>query len=139
MTNAPQIHITNCSSELRGYFHEAGQIMCSIFQRAVQAYAAKLKFYPSQALPLVGTRFFRLVKISPMDMRSPARRPRDDRETSGRKSGVMSRALATTTPPSNRQDDSQDSLPCTERERAIAAPETCETACPNLNHDTPKI
>jgi hypothetical protein len=101
-------------------------------QGAGQAYAAGLIFYAEQALPLVRTRILRLAQISPIAARSPARRSRDGRETSGKKSGIMSRACprngrtaATAMPPSNCQDDSQDSLPCTRRDRAMAAPETC--------------
>jgi hypothetical protein len=55
--------------------------------------------------------------------RSPARRSRDGRETSGKKSGEISRVIsaqrpgngrtvATAMPPNVRQDDSQDNLPC---------------------------
>ena len=91
-----------------------------------------------QALPLVWTRFFRLAHISPMVARSPVRRSRDGRESSGKKSGEMSRVIsaqrpgngrtvATAMPPNVRQDDSQDNLPCAGFGRAMSAPETCET------------
>ena len=91
-----------------------------------------------QALPLVWTRFFRLAHISPMVARSPARRSRDGRESSGKKSGEMShvisaqrpsksRTVATAMPPNVRQDDSQGNLPRAGFERAMSAPETCET------------
>lgn len=134
-TGAHQISVTNCTAKLRSHIHEAGKIRCNNWQGVGQAYAAELKFYTRQALPLVTTRILRLAKISPKVARSAARRPRDGRETSGKKSGVMSRAwprngrtAARTMPPSNRQDDSQGILPCTGRERAMAAPETRETA-----------
>ena len=91
-----------------------------------------------QALPLVRTRFLRLANSSPKTARSPARRSRDGRETSGKKSGEISRvmsaqlpgngrAVATAMPPSVRQDDSQDNLPCAGLGRAMSAPETGET------------
>ena len=91
-----------------------------------------------QALPLVWTRFLRLANISPKIARSPARRSRDGRESSGKKSGEMSRVIsaqrpgngrtvATAMPPNVRQDDSQDNLPCAGFGRAMSAPETCET------------
>jgi hypothetical protein len=80
------------------------------------------RFDRVEALPLVWTRFFRLAHISPMVARSPVRRSRDGRETSGKKSGEMSRVIsaqrpsngrtvATAMPPNVRQDDSQDNLP----------------------------
>ena len=91
-----------------------------------------------QALPLVRIRFLRLANSSPKTARSPARRSRDGRETSGKKSGEIScamsaqfpgngRAVATAMPPHVRQDDSQDNLPCAGLGRAMSAPETCET------------
>jgi len=96
------------------------------------------RLYRVQALPLVRTRFLRLANSSPKIARSPARRSRDGRETSGKKSGEIScamsaqfpgigRAVATAMPPSVRQDDSQDNLPCAGLGRAMSAPETCET------------
>jgi len=91
-----------------------------------------------QALPLVWTRILRLAQISPLEARSPARRPHDDREISGKTSGEISRrksescpgngrAVATAMPPDVRQGDSQDNLCCTGYGRAMSAPETCET------------
>jgi hypothetical protein len=91
-----------------------------------------------QALPLSQLRFFRLAICSPMVARSPARRLRDGRETSGKTSGEMSRVMpaqcpgngrsvTTAMPPNVRQDDSQDNLPCARLGRAMSAPETCET------------
>jgi len=103
--------------------HEARKIRCNKVQDTVQAYAAGLIFYAEQALPLVWTRFFRLAKSSPKLARSPARRSRDGRETSGKKSGEMSRVISAQRPgngrtvanamlPNIRQDGSQDNLPC---------------------------
>jgi len=96
------------------------------------------RFDRVEALPLVWSRFFRLAHISPMVARSPKRRSRDGRESSGKKSGEMSRVIsaqrpgngrtvATAMPPNVRQDDSQDNLPCAGFGRAMSAPETCET------------
>ncbi len=90
-----------------------------------------------QALPLVKTRFFRLARISPMAARSPARRSCDGRETSGKKSGGISRvmaaqllgnsrATANAMPPDGRADNSQDNLFCAGLGRAMSAPETGE-------------
>ena len=45
------------------------------------------RFDRVEALPLVWTRFLRLANSSPKTARSPARRSRDGRETSGKKSG----------------------------------------------------
>ena len=91
-----------------------------------------------QALPLVWTRFLRLANSSSKTARSPARRSRDGRETSGKKSGEMSRVMsaqrpgngrtvAAAMPPGVRQEDSQDNSPCAGLGRAMSAPETCET------------
>ena len=110
------------------------------------------RFDRVEALPLVWTRFLRLAHISPMVARSPARRSRDGRATSGKTTGEISRVIsaqrpgngrtvATATPPDGRTDDSQDNLPCAGYERAMSAPETCETTHQNLivNHDTKKL
>ena len=136
--NALQIHVTNCTAKLRSHVHEAGKIQCNNLQGAGQAYAAELKFYRVQALPLVKTRFLRLANSSPKTARSPARRSRDGRATSGKATGKISRvmaaqrpgngrAVATAMPPDGRADDSQDNLPCSLLGRAMSAPETCET------------
>jgi len=96
------------------------------------------RFDRVEALPLVWTRILRLAQISPLEARSPARRPHDDREISGKTSGEISRrksescpgngrAVATAMPPDVRQGDSQDNLCCTGYGRAMSAPETCET------------
>ncbi len=96
------------------------------------------RFDRVEALPLVSTRFLRLANSSPKTARSPARRSRDGRETSGKKSGEISRVMsaqrpgngrtvATAMPLNVRQDGSQDNLPCAGHGRAMSAPETCET------------
>jgi hypothetical protein len=133
-----QIHVTNCTTKLRAQVHEARKIQCNNAQGTVQAHIIELSFYAEQALPLVQTRILRLAQISPLDTRSPARRPRDGRETSGKTSGEISRrksescpgngrAVATAMPPNVRQGGSQDNLRCTGYGRAMSAPETCET------------
>ncbi len=92
------------------------------------------RFDRVEALPLVRTRFLRLAKISPKIARSPARRSRDGRKPSGKKSGEISRVIsaqrlgngrtvATAMPPNIRQDNS----PCAGHGHAMSAPETCET------------
>ena len=96
------------------------------------------RFDRVEALPLVSTRILRLANSSPKIARSPARRSRDGRETSGKKSGEMSRIMSAQRPgngrtvaaamPSNvRQDNSQDGSPCAGFGCAMSAPETCET------------
>ena len=96
------------------------------------------RFYRVEALPLVSTRFLRLANSSPKTARSPARRSRDGRATSGKATGKISRVMAAqrpgngrtaavAMPPDGRTDDSQDNLPCAGCERAMSAPETCET------------
>ena len=91
-----------------------------------------------EALPLNFVRFLRLAIRSPMIQRSPARRSRNGREPSGKKSGEISRVMsaqrpgngrtvATAMPPNVRQDGSQDNLPCAGLGRAMSVQETCET------------
>ncbi len=135
---ALQIRATNCPTKLHAHFHEARKIRCNSVQGTVQAHIIELSFYAEQALPLVRTRILRLAQISPLDTRSPARRPRDGRETSGKTSGEISRrksescpgngrAVATAMPPTVQQGGSQDNSRCTGYGRAMAASETCET------------
>jgi len=111
-----------------------GTIFKSRCSRTVLCY----RFDRVEALPLVSTRFLRLANSSPKTARSPARRSRDGRETSGKKSGEISRVMsaqrpgngrtvATAMPLNVRQDDSQDNLPCAEFGRAMSAPKTYET------------
>ena len=136
--SALQIGVTNCTNRLRAHVHEARKVVCNKIQSAVQEHVPELEFYAREALPLVKTRFLRLVKISPLAARSPARRSRDGRATSGKTTGEISRvmsaqspgngrAVATAMPPTVRRDDTQDNLPCAGCERAMSAPETGET------------
>ena len=110
----------------------------TIFKSRCSRTVVCYRFYRVEALPLVWTRFLRLANSSPKIVRSPARRSRDGRETSGKKSGEMSRVMsaqcpgngrtvAAAMPPNVRQDDSQDNLRCAGVGRAMSAPETCET------------
>jgi len=106
------------------------------------------RFDRVEALPLNFVRFLRPAKSAPKTARSPARRSRDGRETSGKKSGEISRVMsaqlpgngrtvAAATPPNVRQDDSQDNLPCAGLGRAMSAPEACE-ATRNLAAQQPR-
>jgi hypothetical protein len=133
-----QIHVTNCTTKLNARIHEMQILWCNSWQGAGQAYAAELEFFTRQALPLRNRRILRLAQSSPMVVRSPARRQRDDRAMSGKMAGrsprVMSaqlpgsgRSMAAAMPPNVRQDGSQDNLFCAGRGRAMSAPETCET------------
>jgi hypothetical protein len=133
-----QISVTNYTTKLHSHVHEGRIIQCNNVSSMVQKHGCKYCFYAKQALPLPTGRILRLAGSSPMNARSPARRSRDGRETSGKKSGKMSRVMsaqlpsngrtvATAMPPSIRQDDSQDNLPCAGLGRAMSAPETYET------------
>jgi hypothetical protein len=119
-------------------FTEHDKSDATIFKSLCKRMAVSKCFYRVEALPLVSTRFLRLAKSSPKLARSPARRSRDGRKPSGKKSGEMSRVIsaqrpgngrtvATAMPPNVRQDNSQDNLPCAGHGRAMTAPETCET------------
>jgi|HubBroStandDraft_6_1064221.scaffolds.fasta_scaffold878509_2 hypothetical protein len=63
-----------------------------------------------QAVPLVWTRFFRLANSSPTIARNPARRSRDEREPSDKKSCDMSRVMSEQFPDNVQADDSQDDV-----------------------------
>ncbi len=110
----------------------------TIFKSRCSRTAVSYRFRGGQALLLSQAKVFRLAHISPMVARSPARRSRDGRATSGKTSGEMSRATAVQLPgsgrtvaramlPTVRQDDSQDNLPCARLGRAVSSSETCET------------
>ena len=110
----------------------------TIFKSRCSCTVLCYRFDRVEALPLVWTRFLRLAHISPMVARSPVRWSRDGRESSGKKSGEMSRVIsaqrpgngrtvAAATPPNVRQDNSQDGSPCAGLGRAMSAPEACET------------
>ena len=121
----------------------------NIFKSLCKRTVVSKCFYTREALPLVSTRFLRLANSSPKTARSPARRSRDGRATSGKTTGEISYAMsaqrpgngwtvATAMPLNVRQDDSQDNLLRAGLGRAMSAPETCEATHQNLmvNHDT---
>lgn len=131
-------HVTNCTHKLHGHFHEAQKIQCNNVSSSVRSQIIDSHFLQIEALPLVSTRILRLANSSPKIARSPARRSRDGRETSGEKSSKISRVMsaqrpgngrtvATAMPPNVRQDGSQDNLSCAGLGCAMSAPETCET------------
>jgi hypothetical protein len=120
---------------LHSHRHEARKIRCNNVQRTVQAHIVNLSFFTSQALPLVKARFLRLANSSPKTARSPARRSRDSRATSGGISAQRpgnGRAVATAMPPDGRADDLQDNLPCSRLGRA-------NVRAGNLRDDSPQI
>jgi len=129
-----QIASLICTATFKNRVKLGATIFKSRCSRTVVCY----RFYRVEALPLVKTRFLRLANSSPKTARNPARRSRDGREPSGKKSGEIShvmfaqrpgngRTVATAMPLDGRADDSQDNLPCAGCERAMSAPETCET------------
>ncbi len=136
--SALQISVTNCPTKSHAHVHEARKIQCNNVQSTVQTHIIELSFYAEQALPLVWTRILRLAESSPTTVRSPARRSRDGRATTGKTTGEISRvisaqspgndrAIATAMPPTIQRDNMQDNLPCGGCERAMSAPETGET------------
>jgi hypothetical protein len=119
-------------------FAKRVKLGATIFKSRCSRTVLCYRFDRVEALPLVSTRFLRLANSSPKTARSPARRSRDGRETSGKKSGEIShvmsaqrpgngRTVATAMPLNVRQDGSQDNLPCAEFGRAMSAPKTYET------------
>jgi len=129
-----QVAGSNCMA----IFTKRDKSKATMFKAWCKSTVDGYRLYRVEALPLVWTRFFRLAHISPMVARSPVRWSRDGRESSGKKSGEMSRVIsaqrsgndrtvAAAMPPNVRQDDSQDNLPCAGFGRAMSAPETCET------------
>jgi hypothetical protein len=125
-----QIASLICTATFTNRVNLGATIFMSRCSRTVLCY----RFDRVEALPLNFVRFLRLANSSPKIARSPARQSRDVRETSGKKSGEMSRVIsaqrpgngrtvAAAMPPNVRQDDS----PCAGFGRAMSAPETCET------------
>jgi len=130
----PQIAPSICTVTFTIRVKPDATIFKSRCSRTVLCY----RFDRVEALPLVWTRFLRLAHSSLKAARIPARRSRDGREPSGKKSGEMShvistqrpgngRTVATAMPLNVRQDDSQDNLSCAGLGCAMSAPETCET------------
>ena len=131
---ASQIPLSICAVMHTKHDKRGATIFKSRCSRTVLCY----RFDRVEALPLVSTRILRLANSSPKTARSPARRSRNVREPSGKKSGEMSRIMSAQRPgngrtvaaamPSNvRQDNSQDGSPCAGFGCAMSAPETCET------------
>ena len=129
-----QIALLICTATFTKRVKPDATIFKSRCSRTVLCY----RFDRVEALPLNFVRFLRLAIRSPMIQRSPARRSRDGRETSGKKSGEMSRVMsaqrpgngrtvAAAMPPNVRQDNSQDGSPCAGLGRAMSTTETCET------------
>jgi hypothetical protein len=137
--SALQISVTNCTPKLHAQARETRKIQCNNVSSTVRPQIIDSHFLQIEALPLVRTRFLWLTKSSPKTARSPARRSRDGREPSGKKSGEMSRLIsaqhagngrtvATAMPPDGRADNLQDNLFCAGLGRAMSAPETAKTA-----------
>ena len=129
-------------------FAKRVKLGATIFKSRCSRTVLCYRFDRVEALPLNFVRFLRLAKSSPKTASSPARRSRDGRETSGKKSGEMSRVMsaqlpgsgrtvAAAMPPNVRQDDSQDGSPCAGLGRAMSAPEACE-ATRNLAAKQPR-
>ena len=121
--DALQNHVTNRTTKIHSYFHEARKIWCNHFHRALQEHVNEWSFYTREALPLVKTRFLRLANSSPKTARSPARWSRDSRELSGKTSGGIScamsaqlpgngRSVAETMPPDVRRDNRRRAERC---------------------------
>ena|ERR1035438_3260266 len=132
--STPQIAPSICTVRFTEHDKSGATIFKSLCKRTVVCKC----FYRVQALPLVSTRFLRLAHSSLKAARIPARRSRDGREPSGKKSGEMPRVMsaqlpgngrtvAAAMPPNVLQDDSQDGSPCAGHGRAMSAPKTCET------------
>ncbi len=162
---APQIPPSICAVMHTKHDKRGATIFKSLCKRTVVCKC----FYRVEALPLVWTRFLRLANSSPKTARSPARRSRDGRATSGKTAGEISRvmsaqlpgnsrATATAMPPDGRADNSQANLPCAGLGRAISArilarrlatrsrdnratvkATTCKTTRSNLNHDIQRL
>ena len=122
----------------------------TIFKSLCKRMAVSKCFYRVEALPLVWTRFLRLAKSSPKTARSPARRSRDSRATSGKTSGEISAQL----PGNSRATAGQRQPQCRRMAGRMACKTTCLAAdlaapCPrrklarrlasNLNHDIQKL
>ena len=71
------------------------KIWCNNFHVTAQSPVMCLRFIAGHALPLSFVRFLRLANRSSKNRRSPARRSRNGRESSGKTSGEMSRPIRT--------------------------------------------
>ena len=71
-----QIARSNCTA----IFTKCDKSRATMFNTWCKSTVVCYRFYRVEALPLDSTRFLRLAKSSPLAARSPARRPRDDRQ-----------------------------------------------------------
>ena len=83
-------------------FTKRVELGATIFKSRCSRTVVCYRFDRVEALPLVWTRFLRLANSSPKIARSPARRSRDGRETSGKKSGETSRVMSAQLPGNGR-------------------------------------
>ena len=95
-----QFQITNCIINLHCCVHETYQTRRNNFQVTVQSHG----FDRVEALPLVRKRFLRLAISLPKSARRLARRARDGRGTSGKKSDQISRARSAHLPGNGRAE-----------------------------------
>jgi hypothetical protein len=128
--NAPSI----CAGTFTKRDKSSASIVTSRCSRTVVGY----RLYRVQAEPLSWLRILRLAGNSPMTARSPARRPCDNREMSGKTSGEMSCGNIRATSRQWSGSDSGNAAECPSRRlaRQLAlrrsqaggiAPETCGT------------
>jgi hypothetical protein len=117
-------------------FTKRGKPGATMFIKWCKSTVVGYRLYGVQALPLVWTRILRLANSSPTIARSPARRSRDGRATTGKTSGDKPRVIsaqlpgngqtaATAMPPNIRQDDSQDNSRADAHVRAINKAASC--------------
>jgi hypothetical protein len=130
--------------------HEARKSSATIFKSRCKSHVTVLAFIGWQALPLVRTRFLRLANSSPKTARSPARRSRDGRETSGKTTGEISRVMSAQRPGNGRTVATAmpPMVRRTTRKTTCLAPDL-DAPCPrrklarrlasNLNHDIQKL
>ena len=115
----------------------------TIFKSLCKRTAVSKCFYRVEALPLVKTRFLRLANSSPKTARSPARRSRDGRETSGKKSGEMSRVISAQSsrqwPGSGNGNAAEYPTRRFARQLALRRTRTRHVRAGNLRDDSPQI
>ena len=138
----PKIHCLELPHQFARLFPRSAKNRVQPFSKSAlqEARQRMVYFINKGSLTPCQNKFLRLANFSPLSARSPARRSRDGRETTGKTSGAIfrvisaqrpgnSRAVATAMPPNVRRDDWQDNLPCSRLCRAMSAPETGEKTC----------
>ena len=110
----------------------------TIFKSRCSCTVLCYRFDRVEALPLVWTRFLRLAHISPKLARSPARRSRDGRETSGKKSGEMSRVMSRQWPDSGNSNAAERPSRRLARQLALRRIRTRHVRAGNLRDNSPK-